>query len=94
MKTLARSIRLEVLSPAGLAARAVLLAAVYAVCEIAGLREYTTFLSGTEQGVRWSATVLGGVAYLFAYHGFVLGAPILLLAAAVLAAWRRLTRDR
>lgn len=85
--------RLEAFSPAGLAARAGLLAAVFALCEAAGLREYATFLSGTQHGGQWLSSVLGGVAYLLAYYGFVLAAPILLIAAGLLAAWRRLGRS-
>lgn len=84
--------RLDPFSPAGLAARAGLLAAVYLVCEISGLRAYTTFLSGTSQATSWSGTVVGGVAFLAAYFGAVLGAPTLLLAAGLLGAWRRFNR--
>ena len=84
--------RSPIVSPCGLAARAGLLAAVYLVCEIAGLRDYTTFLSGTEQAATWSATVLGGVAYLAAYFGAVLLAPILLLTAGLLGLWQRFRR--
>ena len=80
---------LRILSPRGLAARALLLVAVYGVCELAGWREATTFLSGTQTGGSWSATVWKGVAFLLAYHGAVLLAPILLIAAGLLAAWRR-----
>ena len=92
--SLARLSRLEVLSSAGLVARAGLLATVFALCEVTGLREYATFLSGTQQGSQWSSSVFGGVAYLFAYYGFVLAAPILLIAAGLLAAWRRLDGSR
>lgn len=80
---------LELFSPRGLAARAVLLVALYAVCEVAGLRENATFLSGTNASSAWSGTVWRGLLYLFAYYGFVLAAPILLIAAALLAAWER-----
>jgi hypothetical protein len=80
---------LELFSPRGLVARAVLLAAIYAVCEAAGLRENTTFLSGTQATSTWNDTVWRGLVYLFAYFGFVLAAPILFIAAALLAAWER-----
>ncbi len=80
----------ERFSPRGLAARAVLLVVIYAVCEVAGLRENTTFLSGTQGANAWNSTVVLGLLYLFAYHGFVLAAPILLIAAALLTAWERL----
>ena len=81
---------LELLSPRGLAARAVLLAALYAVSEVSGLRENATFLSGTNAASAWSGTVWRGLLHLFAYYGFVLASPILLIAAALLAAWERL----
>ncbi len=80
---------LEFLSPRGLAARAVLLAVVYAVCEAAGLRENATFLSGTQAADEWNGTVWRGLIYLFAYYGFVLAAPILLIASALLAIWEQ-----
>lgn len=86
--------RLKPLSPAGLVARAGLLAAFYLVCKISGLRGYTTFLSGTSQSATWSGTVFGGVTYLAAYFGAVLGAPVLLLTAGLLAGWRRLRAGR
>jgi hypothetical protein len=81
---------LALFSPRGLAARAVLLVVLYAVCEVAGLRENATFLSGTNATSAWNGTVWRGLVYLFAYYGFVLAAPILLIAAALLAAWERL----
>lgn len=80
---------LRIFSPRGLVARALLLAAVYAACELAGWREATTFLSGSQTGASWSATVWKGVAFLLAYHGAVLLGPILLIAAGLLAAWGR-----
>jgi hypothetical protein len=80
----------RILSPGGLAARAVLIVVVYGLCELAGWREATTFLSGSQAAGGWSATVWKGVAFLLAYHGAVLLAPILLIAAGLLAAWRRL----
>lgn len=86
---LGRCGNLRLLSPRGLVARALLLAAVYVACELAGWREATTFLSGSQTGSSWSATVWKGVAFLLAYHGAVLLAPILLIAAGLLAAWGR-----
>ena len=80
---------LELFSPRGLAARAVLLVALYAACEVAGLRENATFISGTQATSAWNGTVWRGLLYLFAYYGFVLAAPILIIAAALLAVWER-----
>lgn len=81
---------LELFTPRGLIARALLLAAIYAVCEAIGLRENATFLTGTQASGAWNGTVWRGLVYLLAYHGFVLVAPILTLAAALLAAWEKL----
>lgn len=83
---------LELFSPHGLVARALLFVALYIVCETAGLRENATFLSGTQASGAWNGTVVRGLLYLFAYYGFVLAAPTLLLAAAMLYAWERFRR--
>ena len=79
----------RILSPAGLALRALLLAAGFAICEAAGLREHTTFLSGTAAaGGGGSVSVVWGVTYILAYLGFVLLVPIFLLAALWLVLWQ------
>jgi len=78
-------------SAKGLAIRAGILTVVFAVCHVAGLREYTTFLSGTSltASADWSALL--GLAYLAAYFGFILGTPILLIASAILAIWQKVS---
>lgn len=83
---------LELFSPRGLAARALLLVVLYAICEFAGLRENTTFLSGTHASASgaWNGTVVLGLVYLLAYYGLVLAAPILLIASALLMTWERI----
>jgi len=74
-------------SPAGLLLRAALLAASFAVCHALGFREYTTILCGTAPAgtsvASWQS--IAGVLYIFFYFGFVLGAPIMLLSAALFA---------
>lgn len=74
----------------GLVLRAAALVAVYAVCHIAGLRDYTSIICGTEPppGSPAWLMILGPV-YIAAYLGFTVVAPILLIAAALLAAARR-----
>ena len=90
---LKRMVRAGFLSPIGLVLRALLLAAVFVVCEAAGLREHTTFLSGTAASAgKWEASVVWGVIYILSYLGFVLLTPILLIAAAVLVAWQKLAK--
>lgn len=78
-------------SPAGLLVRAALIALAHAVCELSGLREYTTFLSGTKQ-TGWNTTVLLGLTYLLCYHAFVVVAPILAIASGLLAGIERWSR--
>ena len=84
-------IRAPFLSPLGFVARALLLGVIFAICELAGWREHTTFISGTaasaNAGINSSVTL--GLIYMLAYFGVVLAAPVLLIAAALLTAWHR-----
>jgi hypothetical protein len=81
-------------SPLGFVARALLLVVVFGICELAGWREHTTFISGTvtstDAGINASATL--GLIYMLAYFGFVLAAPILIIAAFVIFILRRVCR--
>ena len=86
---LGRLARLEAFSPLGFVLTATAFAVFHALCELAGLPEHTTFLSGTMAGGQWALTVRLGVVYLLSYFGFVLVTPILLIAAALLALWQR-----
>lgn len=96
MRKFIEFIRAPFLSPAGFVARALLLAVIFAACEVAGWREHTTFISGTptsaEVGINTAVT--RGLIYMLAYFGAVLAAPILLLAAAILSAWQRFNRTQ
>jgi hypothetical protein len=84
--------RAEFCSPKDLVRRAAVIALVFLVIHLAGLREYTSILNGTPGSVEmsWRTSALLGLTYIFAYLAFVLLAPILLLAAAILAVWKRL----
>ena len=72
--------------------RALALGVLFLVAHLAGLREYTTFLSGTaanpEAGLRWSSFL--GMVYIVLYLGFVVAAPILVLTAGLLAVGKRI----
>ena len=96
MRKLRKLIRAPFLSPTGFLTRALLLAIFFGVCELAGWREHTTFISSTatsaEAGSNSSVTF--GLVYMLAYFGFVLAAPILLMAAGLLMAWERVARLR
>ena len=86
--------RAELFSPKDFLRRAVVVAVIFLAVHLAGLREYTCILNGTVGSValgRGMSAFLG-LAYVFAYLGVVLLVPILLLAAATLAGWKRLAR--
>ena len=74
-------------SPQGFLLRALLLAVFFGIVHASGWREHTTFLSGTAVSTDTSLNVsmVCGLIYLLAYFGFVLLAPILILAAGILS---------
>lgn len=77
-------------SPAGFVLRAGLLAAAFGICHAFGLRSYTTVLSGTAPpGAAGVTYALLGTAYVLCYLGATVAAPILVISAAVLAAFQR-----
>ena len=88
-----RFFRSPMCSPQGFVVRAAIIAAVFAICHLLGWREHTTFLTGTSAaaGTGLSTSVAFGTIYMAAYFGFVLGTPILLLAAGILSVWQRFT---
>jgi hypothetical protein len=91
IEILRRLWKAETFSPAGFLLRAILIAVLYCASELLGFREYTTFLSGTSGNVNlgWQMASLLGLIHLLLYVGFVLLAPIFLIAACLLAAWGR-----
>jgi hypothetical protein len=80
------------LSPRYLVRCAILIALLFGIVTVAGLRDYTSILSGTVGSLRlgWQISALLGFAYIFAYLGFVLLAPILLIAVGLLWSWQRI----
>jgi hypothetical protein len=82
------------LSPAGLLARAALIGAAFLICHAAGLRHYTTVLSGSSAAAQTGTlnAVLGAI-YLAAYFGVTLLAPVLAIGAGVLALTRATMPD-
>jgi hypothetical protein len=92
---LATVILAELFSPRSFAMCALLLVLFFGAVHIAGWREHTTFLSGTlaaDGDAPTSARL--GLTYLAAWFGFVLLAPVFVLAAGLLAGVRWLTRRR
>jgi len=95
-KRIKRMINLEFLTPKGFLVRAAILAVVFAVCHFVGWREHTSFLSGTAASASGAvhASAVLGVIYIVAYFGFVLVAPIFLLAAAILFGLERVAQAK
>lgn len=76
-------------SPTAFVMRAVIIAVCYCVSELAGLREYTTFLSGTSANlnVSWQTGATLGLIHLLLYMAFILLVPISLITAGLLVLW-------
>jgi hypothetical protein len=83
-------------SPGAFVFRALLISVFYFASELAGLREYTTFLSGTSANtdLSWQTAAMLGVAHLLLYVAFILLVPISLLTAGLLGFWGWWTRHR
>ena len=86
--------RADFLSPKDLVRLSAMLLAIYAIANLAGLREFTSVLCGTmdSTALGWRMSAFLGLLYVFAYLGFVLVAPTLLIAAGLLTLFRRRTR--
>ena len=71
--------------------RAAVLAGLFLAVQLAGMREYTTFLSGTtdDLGTSIQHSELLGVIYILVYLGCVVLAPIFLLTGGMLVLWQR-----
>ena len=84
----------EFFSPRYFLMRALALGLFFLIAHLAGLREYTTFLSGTtgspEMSLRLSAFY--GMLYVTLYLGCVVVAPILILSAGLLTLWQKLIK--
>jgi hypothetical protein len=83
--------RRSIASPRHLLEWAAMLAALFVVVQLAELREFTSVLNGTigSTTLSWQSASFLGAAYIFVYLGFVLGVPILILAAGILKLWQR-----
>ncbi|HYT61654.1 MAG TPA: hypothetical protein VEL06_15865 [Haliangiales bacterium] len=75
----------EFCSPKDFLRRAAMIGVAFLVAQIAGLREYTSFLSGTVvwAAAGWKLTVFLGLLYLLLYFTIMLLVPILIIAAVV-----------
>jgi hypothetical protein len=79
----------ETCSPTAFVARAVVITMLFGISELLGLREYTTFLSGTSGNVSlsWPLASALGLTHLLLYVAFILLVPIFFIAAGLIAAW-------
>jgi hypothetical protein len=71
--------------------RALGIGVLFVLVHLAGLREYTTFITGTTGNpeISWRLSAFYGMTYLTLYMGCVVVAPILILTALLLAVWER-----
>jgi hypothetical protein len=83
-------------SPQYLLEWAAMLTILFIVVQLAGLREFTSVLNGTigSTSLSWQTASFLGAAYIFVYLGFVLGVPILILAAGILKIWQRIAATK
>ena len=81
----------DLFTPRGLLVRALVLAALYTALHLAGLRSQTSVLCATmqEEGGRQFWGAFAAAAYIVTYLLAVVVAPILALAAGLLALWNR-----
>jgi hypothetical protein len=81
--------RANAFSPTAFVARAIIIAVCYCLSELAGLREYTTFLSGTSANlnVSWQTAATLGLIHLLLYVAFILLVPVSLITAGFLLVW-------
>jgi hypothetical protein len=86
--------RIEFLSAKYFLTRGLELAALFLIAHLAGLRQYTAFLSGTtgDLGTTVERSGVYGTIYIALYLGCVVAAPILLLAAGLLTLWNKARR--
>ena len=81
----------DTFSPTAFVIRGLLVAVLFSISELFGLREYTTFLSGTSANpnISWQTASILGLIHLLLYVAFILLTPISLITAALLIAWSR-----
>ena len=86
----------EFFCPGWFVLRALIVTMLYYISELFGLREYTTFLSGTTANVGVSPQMASflGLIHLLLYVGFILLVPIFLITAGFIIAWRAVQRAK
>ncbi len=81
----------DAFSATAFVARAIIIAVCYCISELAGLREYTTFLSGTSANINvsWQTAATLGLIHLLLYVAFILLVPVSLITAGLLLLWNK-----
>lgn len=68
------------------------LTVLFVIVNLMGMRGFTSVLNGTigSTTLSWQTAAFLGAVYVFVYLAFVLGAPMLVLAALILKLWQRM----
>ena len=76
----------QLLSPADLLLKAAFIVVAFGICELAGLREHTTIISGTtaSPGISPALSAVWAALYMVVYFALVVLVPILVFAAGLL----------
>jgi hypothetical protein len=94
LNAVVRSLHSPLFSPAGLLLRGASLAVLFVMARMLGLQDYASVVSGTPgSSVPLVAQTLG-VVYLFLHIGFYFVAPVLCLAAWIMAGLMRIAPGR
>ena len=90
-QSLWKLVKADFLSPKDLLQRAALILMLFAIAHLAGLREFTTIISGTlaEPSLGVEMCALLGFGYMALYFGAVVLVPILVIAAGLLFVWKK-----
>ena len=85
--------RAEFCSPKDFVRRALLITLAFLAVHLAGLKEFTSILNGTTGSVElgWGLSAFLGLMYILGWLALVILVPILLLAAAMLVIWNRVS---
>jgi hypothetical protein len=93
---LIRFLAAPLLSPLGLLSRSAIVVALFAVCHLAGLREYASILSGTPPtgGPGDKLALVFAGLYILLYFVTVIVIPVIIIAAGVMAGLQALLRRK
>jgi hypothetical protein len=85
--------RAKFFSPKDFVRRAFIVALLFFLAHLFGLKEFTSVLNGTTGSIAlsWTTSALLGLTYVLLYLGFVLLVPIFLLTAAILFVWSKVS---